>query len=505
MGSSVAAPCPGYRRFAAGWRLPALAAFGLLFLASPVRAQFEGLTINQIFEAGREAVIARYPGLLETEALRDGISLTGIGDDQIESLYAQIFAGEWNSDMALAFRTIFAGLSEQAGLVGVEGREILQALAGVAGESRNGEVLRGVASVLAEIMNNAAHPYTLLAQDLLSEKLRCGAASAGENELIVEIAAMVDPDRAYEFAGTDGTVGDRYGLHHAADLFSVATRGQQVVAAGYFGTLLVSHDSGETWSAPDTGTDEPLFAVSPGGEDEWWAVGRGGVVLHSTDGAQSFERRPTPFQRHYFGVIATGPGASLVVGDFGLQLATGDGGGSWTCLPREEDVILGRVVPAGPDALMVGEFGTLERLPGREPPGEPGRVSGVPDDIYLFDAWFEADGRVGLAVGLSGTVLRSEDGGESWAPLQTDFDADLYGVGGSAGRVWVVGESGFWAWSEDGGMSFEAGGAASVSVSLHDISFDEAGRGFAVGLRGAIFRTDGTGRALVPVHPGPNR
>ncbi len=226
-------------------------------------------------------------------------------------------------------------------------------------------------------------------------------------------------------------------------------------------------------------------------------------MLHSTDGARSFERRPTPFQRHYFGVVATGPGASLVVGDFGLQLATSDGGGSWTCLPREEDVILGRVVPAGPDALMVGEFGTLERLPGKEPPGKPGRVSGVPDDIYLFDAWFEPDGRVGLAVGLSGTVLRSEDGGESWSPLQTDFDADLYGVGGSGQRVWVVGESGFWAWSEDGGRSFQASGAASVSVSLHDISFDEAGRGFAVGLRGAIFRTDGTGRGLVPVHPEP--
>ncbi len=65
-----------------------------------------------------------------------------------------------------------------------------------------------------------------------------------------------------------------------------------------------------------------------------------------------------------------------------------------------------------------------------------------------------------------------------------------------------MGESGFYATSADAGRSFEVGEDA-PPVSLHDVSFDSEGRGFAVGLRGAIFRTDSAGRRFEAVHPVP--
>jgi len=70
----------------------------------------------------------------------------------------------------------------------------------------------------------------------------------------------------------------------------------------------------------------------------------------------------------------------------------------WHCVPRDEDIILGRIVPAGPDRALVAEFGTIERLPGGRLPGRRGELTGVPEDVYLFDLWFDDSGQVGIAV-----------------------------------------------------------------------------------------------------------
>src|SRR5262249_4234477 len=154
------------------------------------------------------------------------------------------------------------------------------------------------------------------------------------------------------------------------------------------------------------------------------------------------------------GLYANSPETLLAVGDFGLQLRTQDAGAHWTCIPRAQDVILGRLVRADGDAVVVGEFGTLERRPKGHPPGTRGALHGVPEDTYVYDAWFDAEGKTGIAVGLAGTILRSTDAGLSWSPIKTEFTEDLFGAGGSGTRVAVVGEGGLVAVSNDGGQTF---------------------------------------------------
>ena len=239
---------------------------------------------------------------------------------------------------------------------------------------------------------------------------------------------------------------------------------------------------------PDIRATQPALA-SPKVSMGLWAVGRNGTVLRLLD-PNRVVSVSTPFDRHYFGVIAPGPGLVRVVGDFGLQLTSDSAGHSWRCVPREEDVILGRIARAGSDALMVGEFGTVERLRAGNLPGESGAIANVPDDLYLFDAWFDDSGTTGVAVGLAGTVLRSEDGGTSWRPIDSGLRADLYGVGGSGDRVAVVGEGGTIAVSEDRGRSFAALSTAIPPIPLHDVAFNESGVAFAVGPRGFIARLD---------------
>jgi hypothetical protein len=469
----------------------------LLALSTPFAARAE---ISPELSAAIETTQRELPGLVRVEE-RERF-LAGIGDAELEDLLARIGAGRWDATSEAAVWVVLEGFSRELGPTATYGRNLAVRIAGLAAASGDAATLNGVAGVLERFLADQSHGYSLLAQGLLSEKIRCGAASLGDDALVARISAEVNPDRELAVGGTDGTIADRYGLHPRADLFAVAVRGETVAAAGYFGTVLVSSDAGESWVAPATGTDEPLYAVAIAPYAELWAAGRAGVVLRSTDGGRRFARRKTPFDRHVFGLFAPAPGTVLAVGDFGLQLRSTDGGARWECIPREEDVILGRIAPAGADAVVAGEFGTLERLPGGRPPGRRGVLAGVPADVYVFDVWFDAAGRVGVAVGLSGAILRSEDGGASWSRVDSPIASDLFGVGGTGERVVIVGDGGFAAFSTDGGRSFARSELAPLPVPLSDVEVSAAGRAFAVGPRGLVLRSDDAGGGFRAVHGG---
>jgi photosystem II stability/assembly factor-like uncharacterized protein len=398
--------------------------------------------------------------------------------------------------------TVLVGVSREEGPAATYGRSLSSQVAGTAAAGGNREALRGMARILGRFLEDESHAYSILAQGLLSEKIRCGAASLGDDELVQKITAEVNPDRAFKLGGTDGTVADRYGLHAQADLFAVAARGDLVAAAGYFGTVIVSRDGGATWDTPETGTDEPMYAVALGPGAEIWAAGRAGVVLRSEDAGRTWTRRPTPFNRHVFGLYAPAAGVALAVGDYGLQLETADGGAHWACIPREQDVILGRMAKAGSDAVLAGEFGTIERLPSGVPPGQRGKLAGVPEDLYVFDVWMDDGGATGVAVGLGGAIVRSEDGGATWSRVSAPSAQDLFGVGGAGARVVISGESGVLAHSDDGGRTFRAAESPALPVTLTDVEFGDALRVFAVGPRGLVLRSDDGGARFAVVRGG---
>ncbi len=475
----------------AGW----ICALAALLLAGGARAELAPELAAAIAQTR-----ATHPTLVQVQS--GDRFLASVDDSALEALIGHIAAGQWDASTEAATWVVLEGFSRDQGPAAAYGRTLTSRVAGSAAAGGNAEALRGMSRILLRFLDDESHAYSILAQGLLSEKIRCGAASLGEDELVRRITADVNPDRAFKLAGTDGTVADRYDLHRRADLFSIAASGERVAAAGYFGTVIVSRDGGQTWDAPNTGTDEPLYAVALGPGDELWAAGRAGVVIRSEDGGRTFTRRKTPFDRHVFGLFPAGPGDVLAVGDYGLQLRTRDAGAHWTCIPREQDVILGRMARAGDDAVVAGEFGTLERFPAGLPPGRRATLAGVPEDFYVFDVWFDAAGTVGVAVGLSGAIVRSEDGGASWARVETPFTQDLFGVGGSGARVVVSGEGSLLLVSADGGKTFAAADGPSLPVTLTDVEFADAERAFAVGPRGLMLRSDDGGASFRVVRGG---
>src|SRR5205814_3974718 len=74
-------------------------------------------------------------------------------------------------------------------------------------------------------------------------------------------------------------------------LMAVTTAGQRVVAVGLRGHVVYSDDLGRSWVQARVPVSSDLVAVTFVGAREGWAVGHGGVVIHSSDGGANWDKQ----------------------------------------------------------------------------------------------------------------------------------------------------------------------------------------------------------------------
>ncbi|HTX67880.1 MAG TPA: YCF48-related protein [Thermoleophilia bacterium] len=222
-------------------------------------------------------------------------------------------------------------------------------------------------------------------------------------------------------AGAGGTVARRAGAGRwrvlpaptGADLHAVdAPSDHAVVVAGDDGTLLTSADDGRTWTAA-TGVEDDLFALAfPDGQHGWAGGGAAfgearADVARSDDGGASWSWSELPAWGRVRGLCFTDPQTGwAAVEDWGVDgdrpqgsvFMTADGGASWVRQLTTGHVLLGVTMAA--------------------------------------------DG-TGWAWGEDGTVLRTEDGGVSWRPLDAGTDGSIFAaVAQPAGGVLLAGSGG---------------------------------------------------------------
>ena len=159
------------------------------------------------------------------------------------------------------------------------------------------------------------------------------------------------------------------------------------------------------------------------------------MVQKTEDGGATWKKHATGTDKTLFGVAFTSAQDGWVVGIDGLVLRSRDGGENWT-LQR------GRMGIESLEAL-----GFMEAL--RNP--------------SLYDVRFSS-GR-GYIVGDIGTILLSEDGGDTWKETRLASGQNMNWLRGLAvapgGRALVVGSNGFIAVGQDG--DFRAGAATDVA------------------------------------------
>jgi photosystem II stability/assembly factor-like uncharacterized protein len=128
-----------------------------------------------------------------------------------------------------------------------------------------------------------------------------------------------------------------------------------------------------------------------------------------------------------------------------------------------------------------------------------------PQGYLLFDVHFIDNNNV-IAVGERGTIMRSEDGGDTWS-VHSEYDENK----GPFSRVrfiddihgWIVGYNGKILKTIDSGHTWE-NKLSGTSVNLHSIHFPDGETGFAVGDNGTILKSIDAAESWMILQSGTN-
>lgn len=273
---------------------------------------------------------------------------------------------------------------------------------------------------------------------------------------------------------------------------------------GVFGTIYWTEDGGRRWTSQPTPTIEHLYGLAFADAEHGWAVGRAGTILKTEDG-QRWTAQVSGTTKHLFMVEAIDEKVAWVVGDWGVVLHTENGGITWADRSLGADRILYSVDFADRrHGWMVGEMGGVFRTEDggeswtEQPSGTDKTLFGV-KALSAAHAW---------AVGIDGLILRTADGGATWQVqhgvaesadigASASFDVlanpGLYEIDVVGDRGYVVGDIGTVLVSEDGGESWSA---APLPAEwrlrwVRGLSILPNGQGLIVGAGGLTFAVDG--------------
>lgn len=138
---------------------------------------------------------------------------------------------------------------------------------------------------------------------------------------------------------------------------------ESIVVVGERGTISVSKDEGETWTAAVSSTPETLTGVAFADSRTGWVVGHGGVVLATHDGGTSWVRSlaDEPVETSFLDVAVLDARTVIAVGAFGTLRTSHDGGATWTrpAVPENEPHLNRILVDPKGIVVVVGEAGTV--------------------------------------------------------------------------------------------------------------------------------------------------
>jgi photosystem II stability/assembly factor-like uncharacterized protein len=252
------------------------------------------------------------------------------------------------------------------------------------------------------------------------------------------------PDGACLAVGSDGAVlastdgGSQWASRPSgttANFYAVTCpTGTACTAVGQGGTVAVSADGGNTWSSHGAGTAQSLYGVSCTPSGRCLASGTGGTVLASTDGGATWDSRASGTTDNLWGVACPTAKDCLVGSMHGVLVST-DGGTTWPGGTEGLDAMLSGVsCPNSTTCVAVGSVvdNTTDSSVGAVLTSADGGASWTNRSLgttKALDGVSCASANMCTAVGANGTVLTSSDGGATWATRQPGSRVySLYGV-----------------------------------------------------------------------------
>jgi len=262
------------------------------------------------------------------------------------------------------------------------------------------------------------------------------------------VLRTLDGGTSWRFAGSLDTFGsDLEDVHfvNATDGWAVGSRGR----------IVRTRDGGQSWTAlywsgldviAEGKTPVSLYGVRFLDSQRGWIVGQNSTILRTSDGGDTWETLFSPATAAFQKIAWLNEQRGWIVGNDGTIIGTSDGGESWQLLfsGTSEDLNHIAAVPTGPSGVtvwVVGGRGTL--LKSTNGVNFEAVSLEIPQQT-LYSVAFLPNGQHGWIAGNDGLVLRTRDGGATWAMMDT-------GVGGvllrtifpvSADEAWLGGQGG---------------------------------------------------------------
>ncbi|MCF6266379.1 MAG: YCF48-related protein [Desulfuromusa sp.] len=230
--------------------------------------------------------------------------------------------------------------------------------------------------------------------------------------------------------------------------------GDNLVAVGERGHILISEDNGDSWEQMSVPTRATLTAVYFIDSQNGWVVGHDQVILRTRDGGRNWAlvyenaEAESPLLDIFFLDIKHG----YAIGAYGQFLESFDGGNSWKGRwIGEDDFHLNQMIALGDQLFIAAEAGFVYRS------DDNGQNWTLLDPDYQgsFFGIFPVAGSRLLLFGLRGHLFRSGDAGETWIQVKTGTEASLTsGLRLQDGTLVVSGLAGTLLTSQDNGNSF---------------------------------------------------
>ncbi len=226
--------------------------------------------------------------------------------------------------------------------------------------------------------------------------------------------------------------------------------------------------------------------------DVFWAVGKDGKIIRSEDAGKTWVRQTTGLHTNFQSIAAWDDQKAVVVANEGKGLVTADGGQTWQAitLPVSEmgsgKVLRVRLDPQG-RAWAVSEINVIMRSADFGKTWE--RLTQVDDDVAWNDIAFTGEGTA-CVVGEFGRLACSADDGVTWEPRPTNVEPSLMSiVFRDSQHGLAVGLSGIVLATDDGGANWRQVQVAALERHLFDVIWTGA-RWVAVGDKGVLLTGD---------------
>ncbi len=206
--------------------------------------------------------------------------------------------------------------------------------------------------------------------------------------------------------------------------------GDRVVAVGDRGYIVYSDNNGESWQRARTPPNTPLLtALYFLDAKTGWAVGHDSMILTSTDRGESWTKSFSAVeeQKPLMDITFVDAQTGFAVGAYGAFHVTTDGGKTWAPRKLFEGT---KAAPAPAASTKKGKYESVGSKGGKTDEGvaDDKAAKGGGDDDKHINAIVKLGENKLFVAGEAGLLAKSDDGGKSWIKIASPYKGSFFGA-----------------------------------------------------------------------------